>query len=88
MKLSKNRMEFPKPIYQLRNNSHEVIYTAEKYGVSNIRVFGSVIRNEATPSSDIDLLIHIEENSGLFNMNWLNSRKNLNDSSVILSILF
>ncbi len=35
----------------------QVLALAAQYGVSNVRVFGSVARGEATPESDIDLLI-------------------------------
>jgi predicted nucleotidyltransferase len=34
---------------------------ARRYGVAAIRVFGSVARGEATPASDIDLLVSFEE---------------------------
>lgn len=41
----------------LRARRDEILAIAEQYGVSNIRVFGSVARGEATSESDIDLLI-------------------------------
>ena len=34
-----------------------IISVARKYGASNVRVFGSVARGEATESSDVDLLV-------------------------------
>jgi len=34
---------------------------AHHYGVARIRVFGSVARGEATPQSDIDLLVSFHE---------------------------
>ena len=34
-----------------------VIPTAKRYGLNSIHLFGSYARNEATPDSDIDLLI-------------------------------
>ena len=34
----------------------KIISVASKYGVRNVRVFGSVARGEATTDSDIDLL--------------------------------
>jgi predicted nucleotidyltransferase len=36
-------------------------YLQERYGVTEIGVFGSYIRNEQTPASDIDILIELEE---------------------------
>ena len=33
----------------------------EKYGVTHLGVFGSVARNEATPESDVDVVIEMEE---------------------------
>jgi len=35
----------------------QILEIAEKHGAFNIRVFGSVARGEATPESDVDLLI-------------------------------
>ena len=37
-----------------------------KYGVSSLFLFGSVARNEATPQSDVDLLVEFERSIGLF----------------------
>jgi predicted nucleotidyltransferase len=36
-------------------------YLADKYGVTEIGVFGSYVRNEQRPDSDIDVLIELEE---------------------------
>jgi predicted nucleotidyltransferase len=35
----------------------EILRLARKHGVRRVRVFGSVARNEATPESDVDLLL-------------------------------
>lgn len=35
----------------------EILRLARKYGASNVRVFGSVARGEATDRSDIDFLV-------------------------------
>ena len=40
----------------------------ERFGVRNIRVFGSVARGEATPDSDLDLLVDVEDGHGYFDM--------------------
>jgi uncharacterized protein len=34
-----------------------ILAVAHKHGASNVRVFGSVARNQATATSDIDLLV-------------------------------
>jgi predicted nucleotidyltransferase len=38
----------------------EKLYLAEKYGVIEIGVFGSYVRDEQRPDSDIDVLIELE----------------------------
>lgn len=30
-----------------------------EYGIENVRVFGSIVRGEATEKSDLDLLVHL-----------------------------
>lgn len=35
-------------------------YLAEKYGVKEIGVFGSYVRDEQQPDSDVDILIELE----------------------------
>jgi predicted nucleotidyltransferase len=50
-----------KPLLTLLQEKRPALLTlAEKYGVKNIRVFGSVARGEETPRSDIDLLVAME----------------------------
>ncbi len=39
---------------------------AERYGASNIAVFGSVARDEATEASDVDLLVDLPPGTNLF----------------------
>lgn len=46
----------------LRSHRQEILDLAGKRGVSNIRVFGSVARGDATPESDIDLLVDFDTN--------------------------
>jgi predicted nucleotidyltransferase len=40
----------------------------ERFGVRNIRVFGSVARGEATSESDLDLLVDVDRGHGYFDM--------------------
>jgi predicted nucleotidyltransferase len=41
----------------IRAKRAEILSLADKYHVGNIRVFGSVVHNEDTESSDIDFLV-------------------------------
>ncbi|KAF5089841.1 polymerase beta, Nucleotidyltransferase [anaerobic digester metagenome] len=41
---------------------------ARKHGAKNIRVFGSVARREETSSSDIDLLVDMDEDASLLDL--------------------
>jgi hypothetical protein len=41
----------------LRQYRRQIIDLAEQHGASNVRVFGSIVRNEATSESDVDLLV-------------------------------
>lgn len=38
---------------------------ADKYGVTDLRVFGSYARGDATQDSDLDLLVNIEYGRGV-----------------------
>jgi predicted nucleotidyltransferase len=42
----------------------EILVIAELCHAENVRVFGSVARNEATVDSDIDFLVHMQPGSG------------------------
>ncbi|PZO10265.1 MAG: DNA polymerase subunit beta [Leptolyngbya foveolarum] len=52
----------------LKENREEILRIAESHGAFNVRVFGSVVRGEATAKSDIDFLIDydIERTSSWF----------------------
>lgn len=39
-----------------------ILELAAKHGACNVRVFGSVLRGEANPESDVDFLIDLGEN--------------------------
>ena len=47
----------------LRARRDEILALAARYGASNVRVFGSVARGDATPDSDIDLLVNFGKHS-------------------------
>jgi uncharacterized protein len=46
----------------------EILALAAHYGASQVRVFGSVARDEATPNSDIDLLVSFRAGVSLLDM--------------------
>lgn len=52
----------------LRDHRDAILALAEQYGAYNLRVFGSVARGEATPNSDVDLLVSFREGTSLFEL--------------------
>jgi predicted nucleotidyltransferase len=52
----------------LRARRSEIERLATLHGARNIRVFGSVARNEDTSDSDIDFLIDMEESRSLLDL--------------------
>ena len=44
----------------LRSRKADILRVAKGHGASNIRVFGSVARGTATPTSDVDLLVDFQ----------------------------
>lgn len=46
----------------LQEKRNEILALALRYGARNVRVFGSVARGDASPNSDIDLLLRGAEN--------------------------
>lgn len=55
----------------LMEKRQEILVLAAKYGVSNIRIFGSVAREEDDEASDIDFLVDIEPGRSLFDLGGL-----------------
>ena len=41
---------------------------ATRYGIHNVRVFGSVARDTATADSDLDLLVDVQPGHGYFDL--------------------
>ncbi|GMT42843.1 MAG: DNA polymerase subunit beta [bacterium] len=44
----------------IKENRGEILRIARKHGVSRMRLFGSVVRGEAEPDSDVDFLIDVD----------------------------
>ena len=53
---------------EIRAKREELEAIGRKYGVSNIRVFGSVARGEAGEGSDVDLLVTLEDGRDYFDL--------------------
>jgi len=51
---------------KVRAKRTEIKRLSAKAGVTNLRVFGSVARGQETPDSDIDLLVDLRTDTGLF----------------------
>jgi predicted nucleotidyltransferase len=47
------------------NRREEILALAKRHGASNIRVFGSVARGDATATSDLDLIVRFEPGRSL-----------------------
>ena len=43
----------------IENNRAELLALAERHGVRDVRVFGSMVRGEADDTSDVDLLVSL-----------------------------
>lgn len=51
---------------RLAGKREEIYVLAGRYGITSIRVFGSVARHEATVKSDIDFLVEFPPTASLF----------------------
>jgi len=51
---------------ELRAHAEQIRAIADRYGVCNVRVFGSVARDTATDESDLDLLVDLAPGHGYF----------------------
>lgn len=49
----------------LQEKREEILHLAAKHGASNVRIFGSMARGEATPDSDVDFLVELEAGRSL-----------------------
>jgi hypothetical protein len=55
----------------LQNKREDILSIASRYGAYNILIFGSVARDEADESSDIDFLVEMEPDRSLLDMGGL-----------------
>lgn len=55
----------------LGNRRSDILRIAAAHGASNVRVFGSVARGDATEESDVDFLVDMEQGRSLFDLGGL-----------------
>ncbi len=58
---SKSRSEVPVMDALVEKNRLKILSIAREKGIRNVRVFGSMARNDANEQSDLDLLVELEE---------------------------
>lgn len=71
----------------LRAHRDQIMAIAKKYGASNVRVFGSVARGEATSDSDVDLLVSMQEGTSMFDLVglWLDLQAHLGQAVSLIT---
>jgi len=52
----------------LRAHRQTILELAERHGARNVRVFGSTVRGDARPDSDIDILVEVERGRTLLDV--------------------
>jgi hypothetical protein len=56
---------------KLHTHRADILRLAAQHGAGNVRVFGSVARGEATPDSNLDLLVEMEPGRSLLDLSRL-----------------
>ena len=44
----------------VQQNKNQILLISNRYGIKNIRLFGSIVRGEENENSDIDFLVELE----------------------------
>ena len=58
----------PSALEIVRSHAHELRDALGELGAVDIRVFGSVARGDETEASDVDLLVELSDDVGLFSL--------------------
>lgn len=51
---------------ELQHIREKIIRITQDHHASNIRIFGSVARGDATPNSDVDILVQFDDQASIF----------------------
>ena len=55
-------------LQEILQKKKELLAVTKQHGILNVRLFGSAIRGEDTPQSDIDLLVDLEKGRTLLDL--------------------
>lgn len=55
----------------IESRKEQILAIAHRYGAYHIRLFGSVVRGQTCPDSDIDFLVDLEEGRSLLDLGGL-----------------
>ena len=55
----------------VKTKRSDILELAARHGATNVRLFGSVARNEAGPESDLDVLVDLQSGRSLFDLGGL-----------------
>ena len=55
-------------LQQVRAQREAILRVADRYGARRVRLFGSVARGQAHPSSDVDVLVDMEPGRSLLDL--------------------
>ncbi|MCW5199853.1 nucleotidyltransferase family protein [Desulfobulbus sp. F1] len=53
---------------RIQQQKKNILAIARQHGLVRLRLFGSVVRGEETPQSDIDLLVDLEPGRSMFDL--------------------
>lgn len=61
----------PASMEWLKDKRQEILRIAGRYGAHSVRLFGSAARGQATPTSDVDILVDLEAGRSLLDLGGL-----------------
>lgn len=58
-------------IDELKEKREAILRIAARHGARDVRIFGSLVRGEGRPDSDVDVLVNLEPGRSLFDLGGL-----------------